>query len=51
VLVSAATATPTQSRMSFSASLGTTKDARKISKSLFPVHRKEAASSPAASKV
>ncbi len=39
VLVSATTATPAQSRTSFSASLGTAKDARKIGKSLFPVHR------------
>ena len=38
MLVSATMAT--QSRTSFSASLGTTKDARKIGKSLFPVHRK-----------
>ena len=51
VLVSATTATPTQSRTSFSASLGTTKDARKIGKSLFPVHRKATISSSAASKV
>ena len=42
---------PTQSRTSFSASLGTTKDARKIGKSLFPVHRKATISSSAASKV
>jgi Clp amino terminal domain, pathogenicity island component len=47
----ATTATPTQSRTSFSASLGTTKDARKIGKSLFPVHRKATISSSAASKV
>jgi hypothetical protein len=39
VLVSATTATPTQSRTSVSASLGTMKDARKIGKNLFPVHR------------
>jgi hypothetical protein len=51
VLVSAMTATPTQSRTSFSASLGTTKDARKIGKNLFPVHRKATISSSAASKV
>jgi hypothetical protein len=51
VLVSVATATPTQSRTSFSASLGTAKDARKIGKSLFPVHRKAAISPSAASKV
>jgi hypothetical protein len=51
VLVSAATATPAQSRTSFSASLGTAKDARKIGKSLFPVHRKATVSSSAASKV
>jgi hypothetical protein len=51
VLVSATTATPTQSRTSFSASLGTAKDARKIGKSLFPVHRKATISSSAASKV
>jgi hypothetical protein len=51
VLVSATTATPTQSRTSFSASLGTTKDARKIGKSLFPVHRNATISSSAASKV
>jgi hypothetical protein len=51
VLVSATTAAPTQSRTSFSASLGTTKDARKIGKSLFPVHRKATISSSAASKV
>ena len=51
VLVSATTATPAQSRTSFSASLGTTKDARKIGKSLFPVHRKATISSSAASKV
>jgi hypothetical protein len=51
VLVSATTATPTQSRTSFSASLGTTKDAIKIGKSLFPVHRKATISSSAASKV
>ena len=44
-------ATPTQSRTSFNASLGTTKDARKIGKSLFPVHRKATISSSAASKV
>jgi hypothetical protein len=44
-------ATPTQSRTSFSASLGTTKDARKIGKNLFPVHRKATISSSAASKV
>ena len=51
VLVSATTATPTQSRTSFSASLGAIKDARKIGKSLFPVHRKATISSSAASKV
>jgi hypothetical protein len=51
VLVSATTATPAQSRTSFSASLGTTKDARKIGKNLFPVHRKATISSSAASKV
>jgi hypothetical protein len=51
VLVSAMTATPTQSRMSFSASLGTIKDARKIGKNLLPVHRKATISSSAASKV
>lgn len=51
VLVSATTATPTQSRTSFSASLGTTKDARKIGKNLFPVHRKATISPSAASKV
>jgi hypothetical protein len=51
VLVSAMTAKPTQSRTSFSASLGTTKDARKIGKNLFPVHRKATISSSAASKV
>jgi hypothetical protein len=51
VLVSATTATPAQSRTSFRASLGTTKDARKIGKSLFPVHRKATISSSAASKV
>jgi hypothetical protein len=51
MLVSATTAMPTQSRISFSASLGTTKDARKIGKSLFPVHRKATISSSAASKV
>jgi hypothetical protein len=51
VLVSATTATPTQSRASFSASLGTTKDARKIGKNLFPVHRKATISPSAASKV
>jgi hypothetical protein len=51
VLVIATTGTPTQSRTSFSASLGTTKDARKIGKSLFPVHRKATLSSSAASKV
>jgi hypothetical protein len=50
-LVSATTATPTQSRTSFSASLGTTKDARKIGKNLFPVHRKATISPCAASKV
>jgi hypothetical protein len=44
-------ATPTQTRTSFSASLGTTKDARKIGKNLFPVHRKATISSSAASKV
>jgi hypothetical protein len=33
------------------AQLGTTKDARKIGKSLFPVHRKATISSSAASKV
>jgi len=44
-------ATPAQSRTSFSASLGTAKDARKIGKSLFPVHRKATISSSAASKV
>jgi len=49
VLVSAITAT--QSRTSFSASLGTTKDARKIGKNLFPVHRKATISPSAASKV
>jgi hypothetical protein len=36
VLMSATTATPTQLRTSFSASLGTTKDARKMGRSLFP---------------
>jgi hypothetical protein len=51
VLVSAKAATPTQSRTSFSASLGTTKDARKIGKGLFPVHRKATISSSAASNV
>jgi hypothetical protein len=51
MLVSATTATPTQSRTSFSASLGTTKDARKIGRGLFPVHRKATISSSAASKV
>ena len=51
VLVSAWTATQTQSRTSFSASLGTTKDARKIGKNLFPVHRKATISPSAASKV
>jgi hypothetical protein len=51
VLVSATTATPAQSRTSFSASLGTTKDARKIGKNLFPVHRKATISPSAASKV
>ena len=51
VLVSAMTATPNQSRTSFSASLGTTKDTRKIGKNLFPVHRKATISSSAASKV
>jgi hypothetical protein len=51
LLMSATTATPTQSRTSFSASLGTTKDARKIGKGLFPVHRKATISSSAASKV
>ena len=50
VLVSAATATPIQSRTSFSASPGTTKDARKIGKGLFPVHRKATVSPSAASK-
>jgi hypothetical protein len=45
------TATPAHSRTSFSASLGTTKDARKIGKNLFPVHRKATISSSAASKV
>jgi hypothetical membrane protein len=50
VLVSATTATPTQSRTSFSASLGTAKDARKIGKNLFPVHRKATISPSAASK-
>jgi hypothetical protein len=49
VLVSVTTATPTQSRTSFSASLGTTKDARKIGKNLFPVHRKATISPSAAS--
>ncbi len=49
--VSATTATPTQSRTSFSASLGTMKDARKIGKNLFPVHRKATISPSAASKV
>ena len=43
--------TPIQSRTSFSASPGTTKDARKIGKSLFPVHRKATISSSAALKV
>jgi hypothetical protein len=42
---------PDQSRTSFSASLGTTKEARKIGKNLFPVHRKATISSSAASKV
>src|SRR5580704_17737649 len=51
VLVSATTATPAQSQTSFRASLGTTKDARNIGKSLFPVHRKATISSSAASKV
>jgi hypothetical protein len=51
VLVSAATATSIQSRTSFSASPGTTKDARKIGRSLFPVHRKATVSCSAASKV
>ena len=51
LLVSDATATPAHSRTSFSASLGTTKDARKIGKNLFPVHRKATISSSAASKV
>jgi hypothetical protein len=51
VLASATTATPIQSRTSFSASLGATKDARKIGKSLFPVHRKATVSSSAASKI
>jgi hypothetical protein len=51
VLVSATTATPTQSRTSVSASLGTMKDARKIGKNLFPVHRKATISPSAASKV
>ena len=49
VLVSATTAT--HSRTSFRASLGTAKEARKIGKSLFPVHRKATISSSAASKV
>ena len=48
---SATTATPTQSRTSFNASLGTTKEARKIGKNLFPVHRKATISPSAASKV
>ncbi len=51
VLVSDTTATPTQSRTSLSASLGTMKDARKIGKNLFPVHRKATISPSAASKV
>jgi hypothetical protein len=51
VLVSSLTATPTQSGTSFSASLGTMKDARKIGKNLFPVHRKATISPSAASKV
>jgi len=51
VLVSATTATPTHSRTSFSASLGTAKDAKKIGKNLFPVHRKATISSSVASKV
>ncbi len=50
-LVSALTATPTQSRTSFSASLGTMKDARKIGRNLFPVHRKATISPSSASKV
>jgi hypothetical protein len=44
-------ATPAQSRTSFSASLGTAKEARKIGNSLFPVHRKATVSSSAASQV
>src|SRR5579859_6319976 len=43
-------ATPTHSRTSFRTSLGTTKDARKIGKNLFPVHRKATISSSAASR-
>lgn len=50
-VVSAMTARSTQSRTSFSASLGTMKDARKIGKNLFPVHRKATISPSAASKV
>jgi len=44
-------ATPAHSRTSSRASLGTTKDARKIGKNLVPVHRKATISSSAASKV
>ena len=51
VLVSATTETSAHLRTSFSASLGTTKDARKIGKNLFPVHRKATISSSPASKV
>jgi hypothetical protein len=51
MLVSTAPQPPTQLRTSFSASLGTKKDARKIGKNLFPVHRKPTISPSAASKV
>jgi hypothetical protein len=50
--LSAATAmaTAAQARTSFSASRGTMKDAKKIGKNLFPVHRKAMISPSAASK-
>ena len=50
MLVCAMTATPTQSRTSFRASLGTIMDARKMGKNLFPVHRNATISPSAASK-
>jgi len=51
VPVSSTTAASTHSRTSFSANLGTMKDARKMGKNRFPVHRNATTSPSAASKV